>query len=221
MAGFCGALIFSLWNAGSNDVSLIKEGEGVQVEEFGGEGTGLRSMKLFNWQPNQKIKFEVKGTYVPNIEGWNVRCTIRIGDESHFMATLQRPGEALHEKFEFGSFIEDWKRDGSGPQSVNGCQYQRSATFLSQMIKYNDNGQNKIMKLNQALFNNDQDPNGGYCEDWSCAGSTKNSFTLTTGGSRLGNPEKKCSHGDIIRFDPKVKTPNLTKPLKTCMANEN
>ena len=144
LKGFCRVAIFSLWNDGTNSVSMIKEGEGVQVQGFGGEGTGLKSMKQLNWRPNQKIKFDVKATFVPAIEGWNVRCTIRIGDESHLMAVFQRPGESLHEDFRFGSFIEDFDRDSNyQPPSVNGCQYQRSATFLSPMIIYNENGEKK------------------------------------------------------------------------------
>ena len=201
-------------------MSLIKGGEGVDISDFGGEGTGMKSMKQINWRPNQKIRFEVKGNYVSAIEGYNVRCTIRIGDESHLMAVFQRPGEGMQENFEFGSFIEDFDRDSNNqPPTVNGCQYQRSATFMQSMIRYNDNGKSKNLKFDKALFSKDNAPNWGFCKDWSCAGSTKNSFTLTTGGSRLGAPETKCNDGDVFEFDPTVNNPRITAPLKTCIAN--
>ena len=51
--------IFSMWNTGDHRVELLRAGEGVVVDNFGGEGTGLKTMKDLDWQLGEKITFVV------------------------------------------------------------------------------------------------------------------------------------------------------------------
>ena len=49
--------IFSMWNDHRNSVREIEHGPGVRVQTFGGEGTGMKSMKQINWTENQKVMY--------------------------------------------------------------------------------------------------------------------------------------------------------------------
>ena len=51
--------IFSMWNTGDHRVELLRAGEGVVVDNFGGEGTGLKTMRDLDWQLGEKITFVV------------------------------------------------------------------------------------------------------------------------------------------------------------------
>ena len=53
--------IFSMWNTtcGDHRVELLSAGEGVVVDNFGGEGTGLKTMKDVDWQLGERITFIV------------------------------------------------------------------------------------------------------------------------------------------------------------------
>ena len=38
-----------MWNSTDNKVTLVSKGEKVEVDDFGGEGTGLKSMRDLEW----------------------------------------------------------------------------------------------------------------------------------------------------------------------------
>ena len=71
--GYCGIqqlpnnkrkAIFSMWNQDFNSVYLVKAGEGVEVTEFGGEGTGIKTMRNFDWEEGVEITFRVEAQLV-------------------------------------------------------------------------------------------------------------------------------------------------------------
>ena len=102
--GFCGVFIFSLWDRGGNDASIVRAGKNVYTDDFGGEGTGVKSMKLVDWRPNEKVVTTVKGTWDARIQGWKVECTFQIGRTEHFMAEFQRRGEiGMQDDFTFNA----------------------------------------------------------------------------------------------------------------------
>ena len=202
-----------MWDRGSNDARIIRGGKDVNLDDFGGEGTGVKSMKFVNWRPNEKVVTTVKGSWDAEINGWNVNCTFKIGETEHFMAEFQRVGVyGMQENFGFNSFIEDWNHG----QTAQGCLYQRSAAFITPKVYYEEAGEQKIVELDIARFTGDLNPGQSFCKDWSCAGSGINFFTLTTGGARQGKPERQCQSGQMFTFDPTV-DPNLTGPLKNCV----
>ena len=68
--GYCGiqqkqnnerVAIFSLWNKGSYSVKSVGAGPGVQVSEFGGEGTGIKTMRDCDWKVGTLVTFTVEG----------------------------------------------------------------------------------------------------------------------------------------------------------------
>ena len=68
--GYCGiqqkennerVAIFSLWNKGSYSVESVGAGPGVQVSEFGGEGTGIKTMRDCDWKEETSVTFSVEG----------------------------------------------------------------------------------------------------------------------------------------------------------------
>ena len=48
--------IFSMWNKGGDSVELASQGDGVEVTDFGGEGTGLKSMKPLPWLEDEEVR---------------------------------------------------------------------------------------------------------------------------------------------------------------------
>ena len=202
-----------MWDDGSNLASLISSAEHVYVNDFSGEGTGIKSMKFVNWKPNQEVTTTVEGAWDPRINGWTVECSFTIGETVHFMAKFQRTGDyGMQDNFQFSSFIEDWDRN----ENANGCLYKRSATFLVPKIYYVEDGERRIAELDTAKFTKDQGQNQGFCKEWSCADSGINFFSLSTGGAKLGRPDKTCWNDEIFNFDPDF-DPILTGTLQQCV----
>ena len=207
-----------MWNDGNKRATLKSRGDGVDIEDFGGEGTGIKSMKQVDWKPNQKVEFELKGSYNYQINGWNVECKVKINKKTHVMATFQRAGdEHILDSFKFHSFVEDFNRG----QSVDGCLYERSADFFDPKIQYREGGRRKTVKLTKGKFTKDQNARQGFCSDWSCADSGRNFFSMTTGGSRLGKPERTCEHNKILHFKSTSPNSDGTGPLKFCAKKRN
>ena len=201
-----------MWDRDGNDASIVKAGEDVNIDDFGGEGTGLKSMKFVDWRPNEEIVTTVKGTWDAEIQGFRVECTFKIGKEEHFMAEFQRSGRyGMQDEFSFNSFIEDWKHNNK----ADGCLYQRSAAFITPKIYYEEAGAQKIVELDTAKFTGDKNPGQSFCKHWSCADSGINFFTMTTGGARKGKPDRQCHNGQIFKFKPE-NDPNLTGVIKHC-----
>ena len=53
-----------MWNQDYNSVYLVNAGEGVEVTEFGGEGTGIKTMRDFNWKEGEEITFHVEAQLI-------------------------------------------------------------------------------------------------------------------------------------------------------------
>jgi len=211
--GFCGIFIFSLWDQGSNHASLVTAGEDVYIEDFGGEGTGIKSMKFVDWRPNEEVVTSVEGTWDAHNQGWKVKCTFKIGQTEHFMAEFQRRGDhGMQDDFGYYTFVEDWDRN----EHADGCLYQRSAAFLTPKTYYIENGEQKVVEFDNAMFTGDLNPGQSFCNDWSCADSGVNFFSLTTGGARQGKPDQNCWNYENFDFDPN-NDPDLTGPLQHCV----
>ena len=111
--------IFSFWNDGSDSVSLIEQGAGVTVSTFGGEGTGLKSMKNFDWEVETDVTFTVIGKNMGPAPGsgsgkniWRVACFYTYDNSGtwNFMAEYERTGADPVGTGGFYSFVEDWDR---------------------------------------------------------------------------------------------------------------
>ena len=72
-----------MWNDKTGGkVSKVDHGKGVKVSEFGGEGTGLKSMRDFNWKEGQDIKFTVEGRRVNSVVKRAINAVKRTGKET-------------------------------------------------------------------------------------------------------------------------------------------
>ena len=210
--GFCGIAIYSMWNKGKQRPILVKKGEDVHIDDFGGEGTGLKSMKQINWTPNEMIEFTVTGFHIPWNNSWNVECIIKTGNDVHVMATFSRPGESMHEDFSFQSFIEDFQRS----PTANGCLYKRSAQILHPQVHYSEYGDEKVLNFETATFMKDQNFGQNFCADWSCAEMRNSGLLLTTGGGRLGRTKNFCEHNKVLIFNNFAAKSNSSPFTKIC-----
>lgn len=130
--GYCGiqqrtseddrAAIFSLWNEGENLASLVEKGDGVTVEPFGGEGTGLKSTRPLPWVVGEDVSFTVTTSRCGD-DVYRVRCDIDFRGTTIFMATFQRTSHYPMQKFQ--SFVEDYYRR----EGATGMFQPRSCTF--------------------------------------------------------------------------------------------
>jgi hypothetical protein len=113
-------VLFSIWDPTKGDdakavpvekrVEVLKQGEGVEVKRFGGEGTGGQSFFAFDWKVGETYRFfvtaEVEGDktafaghiYLPEQKAWKHLVTFR----------TRTGGDALKG---FYSFVEDFRRD--------------------------------------------------------------------------------------------------------------
>lgn len=122
--------IFSVWDAASSGddphaapeserALLVQRGEGVETERFGGEGTGGKSMRLFDWKEGEAVRtlviekadgpdFRRLSGYLfnPETQRWELMSCWRIqalrrglGDCCGFVEDFARNGESrFHER---------------------------------------------------------------------------------------------------------------------------
>ena len=218
--GFCGVAIFSMWNYQTNSVSLKSQGNNVKVSTFGGEGTGLKSLKHINWKINQKIQFIIEGQYNEEIDGWIVECKIKQDKKTHFMAKFERAGQKnMLNDFKYSVFVEDFNRS----PRARGCQHKRSAEFFNPTFQYQENEQTRKIRFSKARFTKDQStrPMDTFCKDWTCSSSQRHLVSLETGGSQLGPPQRTCPNNMLLSFQNNDQNITMSGPLKFCTKNYN
>lgn len=103
-------VLFSVWDPaeGNGMTTLVKKGEAVSAQRFGGEGTGGQSYLLFNWQAGTTYKFLTKGT--PGKDGNTIYSSWFFAPESGkwvLLATWSRPKTVTH-LTRFHGFLENF-----------------------------------------------------------------------------------------------------------------
>jgi len=167
-------IIFSLWNKGNNNVRMVPgtKGDGVEVKTFGGEGTGMKSMKVVPWKVGDDITLQIKGKLVNGM--WQVGCKFRWQGRWYDMVTFERKDTPLH-MGGFYSFIENWISQKNGYKSM------RMAEFSNAKIVSDAGTENLV----QAGFNKvGGSGHGGWAYDRAYGGTTNQgkSFFMVTGG---------------------------------------
>lgn len=141
-------ILFSIWSAHKTDnpsdipeklrVKCLKKGDGVEIKDFGNEGSGGQSYKYFNWQAGVTYGFLVRGVpyegdtiyagyfYDPNSQNKNWQL----------ISIWRRPTEPKYITSP-NSFLENFK-----PYTGN---LTRSAQYKNQWIKLADSPQWKEM----------------------------------------------------------------------------
>ena len=185
--------IFSMWNEGKNSVEEVDHGDGVVVTEFGGEGTGLKSMKDFQWKEGEEVTFTIEGKLnetfprqkcpwpKPAQYTWTVSCWFEADSQRYFMASFRRTSPQLPlSPGGFYSFVEDWYR---GSEECQGHGTRRSAEFSRPMI-----GQ---CLLKRAMFTKVEDGEDRFACEKATGGtsSCERKFFLATGGDEAVEEE--------------------------------
>lgn len=190
--------IFSVWDAkdtGDNPhaapeserAKLVQRGEGVHTTRFGGEGTGGKSMRLFNWKVGEPIRTLVvekeDGPDFRQVAGYIFNPATQKWD---FMSCWRV--QALRRGLGGGcGFVEDFRRN------IESKQYERRATFGP---AFRWDGQ-KWHQATKFRFTRDANPN----QEINCSINKQlGYFSLATGGKIA--PEK-----DFQPFDVKELTP--------------
>ena len=125
--------IFSMWNEGSHNVKCLEHGQNVRVSDFGGEGTGQKSMMDLDWEIEQSVTFKVCGEMMEG--GWKCSGWVKTGKDCwKLMVVYYREGQdttPFDPKTGFYSFIEDWDRSAEAA----GYKTMRKARFFGQKLK--------------------------------------------------------------------------------------
>lgn len=190
--------IFSIWDAkfsGNNPhaapeeerAKLVARGEGVRTERFGGEGTGGKSMRPFNWKEGEVIRtlvvekadgedFRQVAGYIMNPETgkWDLLSCWRV------QAVRQGLGGSC-------GFVEDFIRN------VDSKSHERRATFGPAWMWDG----NKWHQADTFGFTRDANPNGNI----NCRiNSERGYFSLATGGDI--KPEPDFPINDSKKLEP-------------------
>ncbi|MCB1022967.1 MAG: DUF3472 domain-containing protein [Acidobacteria bacterium] len=178
-------VLFSVWSPYQTDnpstipaefqVKLLKKGENVTAQSFGGEGSGGQSFRSFNWRAGTRYRFLLKGEpagnnftdftgyfFAPEIGRWQL------------IASFRRPKTNTYLKGLY-SFLENFRPE-MGATS-------RKVMFENQWIGY-DNG--KWYELTQAKLTADNTARKGARYDFA-GGSEGYSFFLQNCGFFDGN----------------------------------
>lgn len=198
--------IFSMWNHGKDSVEELDHGEGVEVSEFGGEGTGLKSMKDFAWKEGEEVTFVIEGKLTgvvpkqtcpwprPEKTTWAVSCWFEAAGERVFMASFTRTSaQKPLSPGGFYSFVEDWHR---GSEECQGHTNKRCAQFSRPMI-----GETL---LSRAKFTKVEDGEDKYACEKATGGTNcaAKSFFLSTGGEEQHNSHQVClKHNTELEID--------------------
>jgi hypothetical protein len=173
-------VLFSVWSPHRTDrpadiplekrVTVLKKGEGVRANDFGGEGSGGQSVLVFPWQAGVTYRFLT--SVKPDGKGATVYSSwfgeVGKGDW-RLIASFRRPETNTH-LTGFHSFLENF-------YDSNGYQ-QREALHGNQWVR--DTG-GTWHRITAARFTGDATAAGGHRLDYA-GGVAKDRFFLRNGG---------------------------------------
>jgi len=173
-------VLFSVWSPHQTDrpqdipeekrVALLTKGEGVRVNDFGGEGAGGQSVLVFPWKSGVTYRFLTR--VKPDGKGSTVYTSwfgeVGKGDW-RLIASFRRPETDTWLKG-FHSFLENF-------YDANGYQ-RRGAVFGNQWVRDTAGSWHEITA---ARFTGDGTAGGGHRLDYA-GGVTKGGFFLRNGG---------------------------------------
>lgn len=173
-------VLFSVWSPHQTDrpsdipdekrVTVLKKGDGVRTNDFGGEGAGGQSVLVYPWKAGATYRFLTK--VKPDGKGSTV-YTSWFGEAGkadwRLIASFKRPETNTH-LTGFHSFLENFY-DADGYR-------RRGAVFANQWVRDTDGGWHRITG---ARFTGDGTAGGGHRLDYA-GGVTKGGFFLRNGG---------------------------------------
>ena len=204
--GYCGIqehpdwrnFIFSIWDpiASTEPIRASYLGEGTRAENFGGEGTGLKS-----W--NFDLGWETGVWYTLVTRAWDYHGHTHFGywvfdqraDRWHHLVTMDFPIEGVRFTTSTGSFIEDWLGNGWNAREFhqkNGWKRASSGRFWRAF----ESAYFERVKPDAGANNYLEHYNGGIGEN--------DYFYMTSGGSTAPVDHES---GSTLNLDQ-----NLVKP---------
>ena len=128
-------IIYSLWRSRDFAPKLVRMNTnwpGANVQQFGGEGTGLRFMAPFLWALDADITMQIEANRTATTathQTWHISAYMIYEGEEYFLCTYEWTGTvALTHSTGFYSFIEDYYRVANHI----GHDFPRSAYFYNQ-----------------------------------------------------------------------------------------
>lgn len=104
-------VLFSVWDSDSGKTTLVRKGEDIVAQGFGGEGTGGQSYLVFNWQAGTTYKFLTRGK--PDGSGSTIYTSWFFAPEvGHWklIASWKRPNTNTY-LTRFHGFLENFNPD--------------------------------------------------------------------------------------------------------------
>jgi len=182
-------VLFSIWSPYKTDdpnsipedqkIKLLNRGEGVTTGEFGNEGSGGQSYKVFNWKSETRYKFL---TRVKPFDANNTDYTAYFFDPDtnqwHLIASFRRPktNTYLTRPYSFlenfipntgalvrrGGFYNQWMRDSNGQwYEIIDAKFSADATARKDArLDYSGGILNDGFYLKNCGFTNDNTPIG-------------------------------------------------------------
>ena len=186
--------IFSLWNNDTTSVEFVDSGPGVEVSKFGGEGTGLKSMRDLDWTENSTVTFRVRGKVIGGYWYCDCQLSVNKGPWEH-MATYKRSirGGPILNSTGFYSFVEDFHR-GSTDQ---GWEHVRKAKFLRPTFTDERGVQHN---LEEASFTKQEEGSDAFAKDYALAFAHpyRSGYVMQTGQETM-EVEAVCQNWTKLR----------------------
>ncbi|MCV9931574.1 DUF3472 domain-containing protein [Flavobacterium sp. LS1R47] len=205
--GYCGiqdhpggkAFIFSIWDP-SNHLPIVGAyaGPGTKIENFGGEGTGLKSMNFaLGWSPNTwyNLVSRVWQYNAHTFFGFWSQDT-NTGIWTH-LVTMDYPVADVYFRYNNDAFIEDWVGTGANVRKV----------LLKDAWQRADSG-TWILQKSAAFDSNygDEIRNGIYDQAFN-SGTEADAFFMQTGGNTTHSfPERFIN----LSIESSAEAPDLT-----------
>ncbi|WP_108867269.1 DUF3472 domain-containing protein [Aquimarina aquimarini] len=181
-------ILFSVWSPYSTDnpgsipeeykIKLLKKGTGVNTQQFGGEGSGGQSYKVYNWKTGVRYKFLLLGKPAGNnhtdFTAYFMDPTIGTWD---LIASFRRPKTNTYIKRQY-SFLENF--------NTNTGNIERSANFYNQWVYDTNNTWHEVTK---AKFTYDATADNEFRFDYS-GGVNGSYFSLKNCGFFNGTLSK-------------------------------
>ena len=101
-------VIFSLWNKDEHSVEVVESGSDVEIETFGGHGTGIKAKENLEWGENQPINFRLSAELMEDFWYCTAKYTVGRDEDWHLLAILKRSveGGPILQNQGFYSYIE-------------------------------------------------------------------------------------------------------------------
>ena len=101
-------VIFSLWNKDEHSVEVVESGSEVEIETFGGHGTGIKAKENLDWEENQVINFRLSAELMEDFWYCTAKYAVGRDEDWHLLAILKRSveGGPILQNEGFYSYIE-------------------------------------------------------------------------------------------------------------------